>query len=110
VRLRPRLSCVKADYAIIGASSIDGDGAASDHAAREASVASVILRNARTGILVAGAVKFDRTASVRICDIGDVDYFVSDKPPPKAFKRAAKTGESRIAIADGDKGGMRDAV
>lgn len=110
LRPRPRLPRFKADYAVIGASFIDGDGAVPDYDARDVSVARAILRNARARILVADAAKFDRTASVRISDIGDVDYFVSDKPPPAAFRRAAKTGETRSVIADGGRDGMRDAV
>ncbi len=67
------ISRFKADYAVIGASSIDADGAVLDYDAREVSVACAILRNARTRILVADASKFARTAPVRICDIGEVD-------------------------------------
>ncbi len=97
------ISRFKADYAVIGASSIDGDGAVLDYDAREVSVARAILRNARTKILVADAAKFARTASVRICDIGDVDYFVTDVTPPSEFRRAADIGETRVVIADGQR-------
>lgn len=104
------ISRFKADYAVIGASSIDADGAVLDYDAREVSVARAILRNARTKILVADAAKFGRTASVRICDIGDVDYFITDRAPPAELQRAARAAETRIVIADGDRGGVRDAV
>jgi len=104
------ISRFKADYAVIGASSIDGDGAVLGCDAREVSVARAIIRNARAGILVANAVRFDRTASVRVCDISDVDCFVTDRRPPAAFQRAAETGETRNVMAGGDRGGMRDAV
>lgn len=104
------ISRFKADYAVIGASSIDADGAVLDYDAREVSVARAILKNARTKILVADATKFGRTASVRICDIGEVDYFVTDSAPPAEFSRAADAGETHIIIADHQRGKLRDAV
>ncbi len=104
------ISRFKADYAVIGASSIDGDGAVLDYDAREVSVARAILRNARTKILVADATKFGRTASVRICDIGDVDYFITDRAPPAEFQRAAEAAETQVVIADSNRGKLREAV
>lgn len=104
------ISRFKADYAVIGASSIDADGAILDYDAREVSVARAILRNARTKILVADASKFARTASVRICDIGEVDIFVTDKPPPEEFRRAADAAETRIIVAEAEEGVLREAV
>ena len=104
------ISRFKADYAVIGASSIDADGAILDYDAREVSVARAILRNARTRILVADASKFSRTASVRICEIGEVDMFITDKAPPDEFRRAAEAGETQIVVADRQEGQLREAV
>ncbi|MEL7466231.1 MAG: DeoR/GlpR family DNA-binding transcription regulator [Pseudomonadota bacterium] len=95
------ISRFKADFAIIGASALDDDGAVLDYDAREVSVARAILKNARTRILVADATKFERTAPVRICDVADVDYFVTDAPPPEAFQRCAASGDAQIIIAEG---------
>ena len=95
---------------MIGASSIDGDGAVLDYDAREVSVARAILKNARTKVLVADASKFNRTASVRICDIGDFDIFVTDQTPSEEFLRAAEAGETRVVIAETQKGDVRGTV
>ena len=46
------ISGFKADFAIIGASALDDDGAVLDFDIREVSVARAMLRNARTRILV----------------------------------------------------------
>ena len=56
----------KVDYAVIGASAIDHDGALLDFDFREVKVAQAIIANARHVILVADSTKFERTAPVRI--------------------------------------------
>ena len=56
----------KVDYAVIGASAIDHDGALLDFDFREVKVAQAIIANARHVILVSDATKFERTAPVRI--------------------------------------------
>ncbi len=93
------ISRYKTDFAVVGASSLDEDGAILDFDAREVSVARAILKNARTRILVCDSTKFERNAPVRICDIGDVDYFVTDHPPSAKFAQAAERGDTRILIA-----------
>lgn len=94
------ISRYKVDYAVIGASSLDADGAILDYDAREVSVARAILRNARHRICVADGSKFERTAPVRICDIGDLDYFVTDDRPPDSFLAAARAGQTEILSLD----------
>src|SRR5690606_5711544 len=56
----------KVDYAVIGVSAIDEDGALLDYDYREVSVARAIIGNARHVILVADRMKLARTAPVRI--------------------------------------------
>jgi DeoR family glycerol-3-phosphate regulon repressor len=85
------ISRYKADYAIIGTSAIDPDGSILDYDQREVSVARAILKNARVKILVADSGKFNHTATVRICNVGDLDYFVTDRLPGKRFLAAAGT-------------------
>lgn len=90
------ISRYKVDFAVIGASALDEDGAVLDFDAREVSVARAILRNARTRILVADHSKFDRTAQVRICEVSELDYVVTSSPPPHEFLRAAALGGTKI--------------
>src|SRR5882724_4827222 len=52
----------KVDFAVIGASAIDGDGVLLDFDFREVRVSRAIIENARKVILVADKVKFERTA------------------------------------------------
>ncbi|WP_377294232.1 DeoR/GlpR family DNA-binding transcription regulator [Rhizobium sp. SG2393] len=68
----------KVDYAVIGASAIDPDGALLDFDYREVKVAQAIIANARNVILVADSTKFERTAPVRIGHISQVQAFITD--------------------------------
>ncbi len=90
----------KADFAIIGASALDDDGAILDFDAREVSVARAMLRNARTRILVCDSSKFRRTAPVRICELEKLDFVVTDKEPSQEFKAAASQAEVQILFPD----------
>ena len=68
----------KVDFAVIGASAIDEDGALLDYDYREVRVAQAIIANARHVILVGDRMKFERSAPVRIGHISQVDTFVTD--------------------------------
>jgi DeoR family glycerol-3-phosphate regulon repressor len=68
----------RVDYAIIGASAIDEDGALLDYDYREVKVAQAIISNARHVVLVADSTKFERTAPVRIAHISQMNSFVTD--------------------------------
>ncbi|MBV1867833.1 MAG: DeoR/GlpR family DNA-binding transcription regulator [Marinosulfonomonas sp.] len=94
------ISRYKVDYAVIGASALDSDGAILDFDTREVSVARAILKNARTKILVCDSTKFEKSAPVRICHVGDLDYFVTDVKPPDSFVAAAGLEDTKILLAD----------
>ena len=68
----------KVDFAVIGASAIDDDGALLDYDFREVKVAQAIIANARHVILVSDSTKFDRTAPVRIAHMSQVNSFITD--------------------------------
>ncbi len=69
----------KADYAIIGVSAIDDDGALLDFDYREVRVAQAIIANARKVFLVSDGGKLARSAPIRIGHISEVDAFFTDK-------------------------------
>jgi len=71
----------KVDFAVIGTSAIDRDGALLDFDFREVKVAQAIIANARHVILAADASKFDRRAPVRIGHISQIDTFVTERCP-----------------------------
>jgi DeoR family transcriptional regulator, glycerol-3-phosphate regulon repressor len=69
----------KVDFAVIGVSAIDADGALFDFDFREVKVAQAIIANARHVVLVSDSTKFERTAPVRIGHLSQVDTFIADR-------------------------------
>jgi DeoR family glycerol-3-phosphate regulon repressor len=89
----------KLDFAVIGVSAIEEDGAILDFDTREVSVTQAIIRNSRSVILVADEIKFSRKASVRVCNIADIDHFVTDYEPPAKFMQICKNNDVSVKIA-----------
>ncbi|HEY4192609.1 MAG TPA: DeoR/GlpR family DNA-binding transcription regulator [Mesorhizobium sp.] len=83
----------KVDYAVIGASAIDHDGALLDFDFREVKVAQAIIANARHVILVSDSTKFDRTAPVRIGHLSQVDTFITDACEIASIRRICEEAE-----------------
>ncbi len=102
------ISQFKVDYAVIGASAIDDDGSMLDFDYREVRVSKAIVNNTRSIILVSDAMKFTRSAPVRIGHITEVDIFVTDRPPPEPVIDICRHGGVQVEIvaaeSDGDTG------
>lgn len=90
----------KVDFAVIGASAIDEDGCLLDFDYREVRVAQAILEQARTRILVADAMKFERRAPVQIGHLSDIDIFVTDAMPSKDICEICQTHKVQLEIAE----------
>lgn len=88
----------KVDYAVIGASAIDEDGALLDFDYREVKVAQAIIANARHVILVSDSTKFERTAPVRIAHLSQVDTFITDRCPLPSIRRVC--AESDVSLLE----------
>ena len=91
----------KVDYAVIGASAIDEEGAILDYDYREVRVAQEIIRHARRTILVADYMKFDRNAPVRIGHLSDIDVLVTDADVPEKIQKICRLTGITIASAHG---------
>ncbi|MGY2051528.1 DeoR/GlpR family DNA-binding transcription regulator [Methylobacterium sp. JK268] len=76
----------KVDYAVIGASAIDEDGALLDFDYREVRVARAIIENSRQVMLVADKLKLERTAPIRVGEVGELDVFVTDALPSRRLR------------------------
>lgn len=88
----------KVDYAVIGASAIDHDGALLDFDFREVKVAQAIIANARHVILVCDATKFERTAPVRIGHLSQVNTFITDRCDSESIR--AICASSDVALIE----------
>lgn len=90
----------KVDYAVIGASALDDDGAILDFDYREVTVARAIIEIARKTLLVADHAKFERSAPFRICDVARIGVFVTDREPPERFRVTCRPHDVEIVVAD----------
>lgn len=86
----------KVDYAVIGVSAVDHDGALLDFDFREVKVAQAIIANARHVILVSDSTKFERTAPVRIGHLSQVDTFITDHCGAASIRRICKDSEVQL--------------
>jgi DeoR family glycerol-3-phosphate regulon repressor len=89
----------KVDYAVIGTSAIDEDGTLLDFDYREVKVAQAIMNCARKSILVADSMKYERAAPVRIGHISQLDFFVTDAPPPPRLIEICGDNDVTVEIA-----------
>lgn len=88
----------KVDYAVIGVSAIDADGALLDFDYREVKVAQAIIANARHVILVSDSTKFERTAPVRIGHLSQVNSFITNRCTLPSIRRICT--EADIALIE----------
>ncbi|OEO32261.1 DeoR family transcriptional regulator [Devosia insulae DS-56] len=88
----------KVDFAVIGASAIDEDGALLDFDYREVKVAQAIIANARHVVLVSDSTKFDRTAPVRIAHLSQVNSFITDRCTRPAIRQICR--DSGVALIE----------
>ncbi len=86
----------RVDYAVIGVSAIDPDGALLDFDLDEVRVAQAIIANARSVLLVADRSKFERSAPARIGHLSDIDIFVTDGLPSQEWRNLFARQEVKV--------------
>ncbi len=88
----------KVDFAVVGTSAIDEDGALLDFDFREVKVAQAIMANARHVILVSDRTKFERTAPVRMGHLSQINTFVTDVCDKPTIRRICV--ENDVALVE----------
>jgi DeoR family glycerol-3-phosphate regulon repressor len=88
----------KVDFAVIGCSALEEDGTMVDYDIREVRVTQAIIENARCVILVADNSKFARKAPVRLGNVGQLDYFVTDPRPPDRCMEICRQHNTRVVF------------
>lgn len=90
----------KVEYAIIGASGVDQDGAILDYDYREVRVAREIIGQARKTILVVDSRKFSMRPPVRIAHLSMIDILVTEIRPPDPILKICRDHDVDVVIAD----------
>ena len=94
----------KVDYAIVGVSAIDNDGALVDFDSEEVLVSRAIFKHCRKLILVADNFKFDRTAPMLIGNISEIDTLVTNiQPSPEIINICNKNNVEIIVVSSSNK-------
>lgn len=86
------------DYCILGISAVELDGSMMDYDYHEVQVKKALMRNARQVILATDHSKFSRNAIVRVGDISDVDYVVTDSPLPQELAHHLSHSDVKVQI------------
>ncbi len=90
----------KVDYAVIGCSSIDGDGEIFDYDMREVRITRAIIEHARAVILVTDSTKFERRAPIRIGSLADIEVMVTDTGIPQETADYCRDHGVQLEIVD----------
>jgi len=90
----------KLDYAIIGCSAIDDTGEFCDYDLREVRVTQSIIRHARSVIMVTDSMKLERSASVIVGNLADIDMLVIDDGIPDRFTELCRQNDVQVKIAN----------
>lgn len=93
----------KVDYAIIGVSAIDEEGALLDFDYREVQATQAIIANARNVMLVADSTKLRRSAPVRVAHISQIQTFVTDMALPAGLQSICDSRGIEVIEAMPDK-------
>ena len=100
----------RVDYAVIGCSSIDSDGCVFDYDMREVRITRAIISHARAVILVTDSTKFERRAPIRIGDLSDIDYLVTDTGIPQRLMELCDQNEVQLKIVEHADSGIAGAL
>ncbi len=86
----------KLDYAVIGTSALDEEGALLDYDYREVRVTQAILENARERFLVTDSSKLERNAPVRVAHMSQLSGLFMDELPSDVLREIC--GQHEVAV------------
>ncbi len=90
----------KVDFAVLGVSAIDDEGSLLEFDSREVSVSRMMIKNARKTILVADEMKFERNAPVRVAELAQIDYLVTNRVPTEKLLNYCEHNGVRVVTPE----------
>ncbi len=82
--------------ALLSIGAIDLNSGFMDFHPEEAEFSQAVIAQASRVIVAADHSKFGRQATVKVCDLSNVDTLITDQPPPPPF--AKRLAEARVEI------------
>jgi len=90
---------LQADHAVLTAGAIDPRGRCLDFNAEEAFIARAMMSSARRTTILADSTKLGKHALFEVCEAGEVDRLVTDKPPPREVGEALRAANVEVLVA-----------
>ncbi|NIR29413.1 MAG: DeoR/GlpR transcriptional regulator [Gammaproteobacteria bacterium] len=94
-----QINRLRADHAVLTVGTVDAEGGFMDFNMDEATVATAMVRSARTVTVLADHSKLGRTSQVRVCALSPVARLVTDAPPPATLAEALERGGVEVLLA-----------
>ena len=89
-----------ADFAFIGAGAISPDGGLMDYTREEGELYGLMLKSARTAVVVADHTKFIRYAPLRFGNLDTVTHLVTDRRPAPPVAAALAAFSLELMVSD----------
>ena len=86
------LEKINIDVALIGVSGCSAEAGFTCGTEGDMMVKRLVIRKARTVVMLCDHAKFSRLMPYTFADFKDVDYLISDKPLPESIRKAAQEG------------------
>jgi len=90
-----------ADFAFIGAGAVSPDGWVMDYTREEAELSALMLRSARTSVVVADHSKFNSHAPVRVITFDKITHLVTDRRPEAPLSKVLDRLPLELMVSDG---------
>ena len=87
--------------ALLSIGAIDLAGGFMDFHPEEAEFSQAVIAQASRVVVTADHSKFGRQATVKVCDLADVDALITDRPPPPAFAKSLTEAEVEVMSPGG---------
>ena len=93
VRFVERFRC---RVAILSIGAIDLDSGFMDFHPEEAEFSQAVIARASRVVVAADHTKFGRQATVKVCDLAEIDTLITDQPPPAPFDK--RLAEAQVEV------------
>ena len=90
------LEKINIDVALIGVSGCSAEAGFTCGTESDMMVKRLVIRKARTVVMLCDHAKFSRLMPYTFADFKDVDYLISDKPLPEAISKAAENASVKV--------------
>ncbi len=89
----------KFDYCVLGCSAIDADGDLLDFDGQEVMVSNTAIQRSRKVMVVADHLKFERTAPLTICTLGDAEVLFTDAALSDPLQASCAAWGTEVVVA-----------